>query len=173
MTALYITLAAITGLIAGVVLNQVTSKNRVAKHKKELRSKNRIRQRKLLEHMRIEVKNNTIRLKKEEKRLALSKELSELELLFKNYKQRLYKVKDKELLSTIQDFYAAVLGISFNNDKLISFREKSIEGYQELSDDVKIQLKNAMATSMLTQLQETIESGNSLVELIEDTIQKT
>ncbi len=162
----------IIGLIPGVFLGSKWCQNKVDNRKKELRAKKKSRQRKILEHMRIEVKNNTIRMKKEEKRLALSKELSVMELLFKNYKKRLYKVADKELLSNLQDFYQDLNQMNSLNQTFIDLLSKGFSG-SNLNESALIDIKNSFAGVILGFIQVNIEKGSNLVTYIENTIDKT
>ncbi|MCP4723714.1 MAG: hypothetical protein GY863_01695 [bacterium] len=166
----------ITGLLIGLILGGFLGvkwhQNKLDKRKKEFRAKKKARQRKILEHMRIEVKNNTIRMKKEEKRLALSKELSNLELLFKNYKKRLFKVADKELLSNLQDFYQNLNELHSLNMSFIDLLSKGFSG-GSINEQSMIDIKNSFAGLILNLIQVNIEKGSNLVTYIESTIDKT
>ena len=159
----------ILGAILGGFIGVKWHQSSVLKKKRELKARRKARQRKILEHMRIEVKYNTIRLKKEEKRLALSKELGEMDLLFKNYKRRLYKVSDKDLLSSLQDFYQDILELTALNKSFIELITKGFSS-SSISDAAKVDIKNACAGMILSMVQVHIEKGSNLVSYIEQTI---
>ncbi|MFC1564123.1 hypothetical protein ACFL6G_04260 [candidate division KSB1 bacterium] len=167
-----IILGLVSGIIIGVVIGMKWHQSKIVKGKRELKARKKARQRKILEHMRIEVKNNTIRMKKEEKRLALSKELSELELHFKNYKGRLYKIADKDLLSSLQDFYQNKIELIMLNKTFIELINRGFSS-DRINEESRIDIKNACAGVILNIIQVNIEKGTNLVSYIEQIIDKT
>jgi len=159
------------GAIIGWLAGTYFLKYRSELHKRKMRARKAARQRDLYERLRIEVKNNTVRMKKEEKRLALEKKLAPLELLFKNYTKRLHKIADRELMGTLLKFYRNLFELSTINQTFIEFQRKNFQEEGGLSGDAVTQLMHYMTSIVINNLSLNIETGTELVESLEKRIE--
>ncbi|MFC1556800.1 hypothetical protein ACFL6I_22280 [candidate division KSB1 bacterium] len=163
----------IAGLVFGVILQYYYDQHKVHKHKLQLRAKKKSRQKSIMDRFRVEVKNNTIRLKKEEKRIALSRQLAPIELLFKNFHKRLHKIADKELMDVLADFYKDLIDLIAKNNTYITFAEKNISQNSTLPDEAVATFYNSMTSSMLQDITKIREKGASIVTILEEKIEKS
>ncbi|GAF69902.1 unnamed protein product [marine sediment metagenome] len=170
MTAQYVIIGLIAGIIIGWILGEFSLKKRIAAHKRERQIRKRERQRKLLDNFRVEVKNNTIRLKKELKRIALSKQLAPIELLFKHYNKRLCRVADNEVLQVLQDFYKELTALLSANEIIIDFSEKNIQPNEKLEAEVIALFYNSMSAMIIRRIEKLVETGTVIVSILEEKI---
>lgn len=167
---IYVIFGVLVGLLAGWSTNSSLLKRRIAAQKLVRFQKKKERQKKILNHFRIEVKNNTIRLKKELKRLALSKKLANVELHFKNFNKRLYKISDKEVLQALKDFYNDLTVLVSANDTLLSFIEKNIVPSEDVDDESAALFYNSSASTIIQKIEKIVEIGPILVSVLEEKI---
>ncbi|MCH7781572.1 hypothetical protein IID62_00755 [candidate division KSB1 bacterium] len=166
----YIIFGVFVGIIAGWSISSFLRKRRFAAHKAVRIQKKKERQKKILNHFRVEVKNNTIRLKKEMKRLALSKKLGNIELHFKNFNKRLYKISDKEVLQALKDFYNNLTILVSANDTLLSFIEKNIVPSEDINDESAALFYNSSASNVIQKIEKIVDTGPLLVHVLEEKI---
>ena len=166
----YVLLSFFIGGLAGWMSGNYFLRKWIARQKRILQIRKRGNQFKLLEHFRIEVKNNTIRLKKELRRLGVSRQLAPIELLFKNYQNRLYKIDDKELLYSLQNFYGALYSLQAIIDALSTVIEKKLVQIENLQDQVLAQLYNSITTMVVQHIEKIVETGLILGDVIEEKI---
>lgn len=167
---IYVIPGLIIGLLAGLSISASLRKNRIAAQKVVRFKKKKDRQKKILNHFRIEVKNNTIRLKKELKRLALSKKLGEIELHFKNFDKRLYRVSDKEVQQILKNYYIDLTVLVSANATLLSFIEKNIVPSEEVDDESAAMFYNSSASTIIQKIEKLVETGPILVSVLEEKI---
>ena len=163
-----ILVGALIGIIIGWIICDYVIKSRIKAEKRERRVRKKARQLKILDHFRIEVKNNTIRLKKELKRLGISRQLAPVDLLFNNYKKRLYRVEDKELLGVLQNYYQELFSLLSAIETLIAFAEKNIKPNEQLQDEIVVQFYNSMTVMTVQQIENIVETGKLIVGILED-----
>lgn len=166
----YIIFGVVAGFFAGWSISSSLRKGRIAKQKAVRIQKKKERQKNILNHFRIEVKNNTIRLKKEMKRLALSKKLGNIELHFKNFNKRLYKISDKEVLQALKDFYRDLTVLISANDTLLSFIEKNIVPSEDVNDESAALFYNSSASTIIQKIEKLVDTGPILVSVLEEKI---
>jgi len=166
----FILIGAFIGVIVGWILTDLVIKKRIAAEKRARYTRKKERQLNILNHFRIEVKNNTIRLKKELKRLGVSKRIMPVELLTKNYKKRLHRVEDKELLGVLQDYYKDVFYLISAVETLYAFAGKNIIPNEQLGDKIIAQFYNSMTVMMIQKIEKIVENGKLIVGILEDRI---
>ena len=167
---LYILISALIGIIIGWIIRDYAIKRRIAAEKRARQARKKARQLKILDHFRIEVKNNTIRLKKELRRLGVSKQLEPVDLLFKNYKKRLHRVEDKELSEMLQEFYKELFSLLSAVETLINFTEKNIKPNERLEDGIVAQFYNSMTVMTVQKIENIVETGRLIIGILEDHI---
>lgn len=165
-------IALLVGLFVGWSSNSALRNKRIAENKKLRLEKKKNRQLKVLNHFRIEVKNNVIRLKKELKRLALSKMLSEIELHFKHFNKRLHRIADKDLMIALRDFYIDINKLVSANETLVSFIEKNIKPNEEIEEEAAALFYNSSASTIIQRIKAAISTGQELVNLLEEKIEE-
>ena len=166
----YLLIGFIGGIITGWLAGEYFFKRRLTTLKRQRLAKKQERQRKILDHFRVEVKNNTVRLKKELKRLGLSKQLAPIELHFKNYTKRLYRVADKELLPVLQDFYKNLIAFVSANEIFIAFAEKNIQPNEKLEAEVIALFYNSITSMIIQRIEKIAEQGAVIVGILEEKI---
>jgi len=161
----------LVGLITGCVVYYFYERRRLAEKKRAMRARKRSRQRSIHERFRIEVKNNTIRIKKEQKRLALTKQAAPIELLFKNYKRRLHKIADRDLMEVLQDYYNDLIALLSMNNTFIAMIGKKIQQNQHLDEQATVDLYDYITSTLLQGMAQVEEKGAGIVSVLEDKIQ--
>lgn len=169
--SILVVIALLIGLLVGWLSNSGFRNKRIADNKKLRLEKNKNRQLKVLNHFRIEVKNNVIRLKKELKRLALSKMLSEIELHFKNFNKRLYRITNKDLMIALRDYYMDLSKLVTANETLVSFIEKNIKPNEEMEEEAAASFYNSSASTIIQRIEAAISTGQVMVSLLEEKIE--
>jgi len=167
---LYILVGAIIGVVMGWIISDFVIKRRIAAEKRERQARKKERKLKILDHFRIEVKNNTIRLKKELKRLGISRQLAPVDLLFKNYKKRLHRVEDKELLGVLKNYYQELFYLLSAVETLITFADKNIKPNEQLQDEIIVQFYNSMTVMTVQKIEKVVETGRLIVGILEERI---
>ena len=164
----YLLLSFVIGCAIGWIIGHYFLRSRINRQKRMLHLNKQERQIKLLDHFRIEVKNNTIRLKKELQRLGVSRQLAPVELLFKNYTNRVHRIDDKELLYALQRFYNQLYSLQSTIDALSTVIEKKLIQIENLQDQILAQLYNSITTMVVQYIEKIIETGQVLVDIIEE-----
>ena len=166
----YVLIGLLVGTIVGWIVGSLLLKRKITAEKRARQLRIKKRQGKILEHFRIEVKNNTIRLKKEVKRLALSKQLAPVELRFKNYNKRLYRVRDKDVLRMLQDFYKELISLGSVNEAYITFTAKNIQSNEKLEAETVEQIYISLAMATIQKIEKITETGPVIVGILEEKI---
>ena len=166
----YILISVLFGIVIGWIISDYAIKRRIAAEKRARQARKKARQLKILDHFRIEVKNNTIRLKKELRRLGISRQLAPVVLLFKNYKKRLHRVEDKELLGVLQNYYQELFSLLSAVETLINFTEKNIKPNEQLQDEIIVQFYNSMTVMTVQKIENIVETGRLIIGILEDHI---
>ncbi|MFC1513980.1 hypothetical protein ACFL5P_03110 [candidate division KSB1 bacterium] len=168
---LYILIGFVGGIVFGWIIGDFFVRGKIKVEKRKRTSKRKARQLKIIEHFRIEVKNNTIRLKKEQKRLVHTKQLGEMDLLFNNHKKRLFKVSDKELRVILQDFYKDIFTLLSANDSFTDFSEKNVTANENLNEELKTLFNNSMVSIISGKIEKIIETGTIIVGILVDKLE--
>ena len=171
MNTQYIIAGVLIGLVTGWIIGKWAYSKRIVSERAARFAGKKARQKKILERFRIEVKNNTIRLKKDLKKLKLSKQIESIDILLKNYDKRLYKIADKELLSALKDYYVELHDLNSANEMCLSFIEKNIKPNEKLDDETTALFYNSMAATIIEKMDVLIEKGPVLVTILEGKIE--
>jgi hypothetical protein len=158
----------IFGGALGWLLGTILLKKNIEEEKMRQRAKKAKRRSDTYERFRIEVKNNTVRMKKEEKRLALEKELVLPEFLYKNFKIRIHRITDKEILEVLHDFYSDLRIMDTTYKSYVEFSNINLTNNPNISGTVQTQLKDYFISVLINLISANIEKGVTIVSILED-----
>lgn len=168
MSYSWLFLALILGGTFGWLFGTFLLKKNIEDNRMHMRAKKAKRRSDTYERFRIEVKNNTVRMKKEEKRLALEKELVLPEFLYKNFKRRIHKITDKDLPEVLHDFYRDLRIMDTTYKSFVEFSRVNLANNDSISDTVKTQLKDYFISVLINLIAANIEKGVTIVSILED-----
>ncbi len=114
---------------------------------------------------------NRFARKKELKRLKLSKQLTNFDIIYKNYNKRLCKVADKELMQVLREYYEELHMVETANETHLKFIEKNIQPHEKLEDDITALFYNSMAAGIIGIIEKIVEKGPVIVGILEEKIE--
>ena len=167
----YIIAGIAIGLTAGILFGRWSYAKGIVAEKRSRYARKKERQKKILGRFRVEIKNDTIRLKKELKRLKLSKQLATFDVTYKNYNKRIYKVADKELMQVLREYYEELHMVETANETHLKFIEKNIQPHEKLEDEITALFYNSMAAGIIGIIEKIVEKGPVIIGILEEKIE--